>query len=206
MYRKQTSLSDKTLVGGNTAFAFHLQWYSYSRYRLCSLLVQSGWGQLSGAVMEILALQFACLFSGKTFTWKHCSSFLQKFWESSKTNTCTTCKTKSKKLIQYVLHPVKASLYPWAEGKYDEQDTFVFIPIPRFFGKINHNLKLQKLKDPPAFHASRQIQLSLWCSQIDERKVDQRLEKKMINGKAENYTFKKFYDVQAILKMFLCPK
>lgn len=171
MYRKQTSLSDKALVGGNLAFAFHLQWYNYSRYRLRSLLVQSGWDQLSGAAMEILALQFVCLFSGKTFTWQHCFSFLQKFWESGKTNTWTTCKTKSTKLIQYVLHPVKASLYP-QEGKYDEQDTFVFIPIPRFFGKINRNLKLQKLKDPPAFHASRQIQLSLWCSQIDEGKVD----------------------------------
>lgn len=88
----------------------------------------------------------ACLlFSGKTFTWQQSFSFLQKFWESSKTNTCTTCKTKSMKLLQYVLYPVKASLYPYAEGKYDEQDTSVFIPIPRFFGKINQNLKLQSM-------------------------------------------------------------
>lgn len=49
------------------------------------------------------------------------------------------------KLLQYVLYPVKASLYPYAEGKYDEQDTSVFIPIPRFFGKINQNLKLQSM-------------------------------------------------------------
>lgn len=160
VYRKQTSLSDKTLGGGNLAFAFHLQWYN--RYRLRSLLVLSSWGQLSGATMEILALWFVCLFSGKTFMWQHSFSFLQKFWESSKTNTCTTCKTRFMKLIQYVLHPVKSSLHPWAEGKYDEQDTFVFIPIPVFFGKINQNLKLRKLYYPLAFHTSRQIQLSLW--------------------------------------------
>lgn len=85
------------------------------------------------------------LFSGKTFTWQQSFSFLQKFWESIKTNTCTTCKTKSTKLIQYVLHPVKASLYSYAEGKYDEQDTSVFIPIPWFFGKINQTLKLQSM-------------------------------------------------------------
>lgn len=29
---------------------------------------------------------------------------------------------------------MKASLYPWAEGKSDEQDSFVFFPIPSFFG------------------------------------------------------------------------
>lgn len=42
VYRKQISLSDKTLVGGNLAFAFHLQLNNYSRYRQRSLLVQSG--------------------------------------------------------------------------------------------------------------------------------------------------------------------
>lgn len=29
---------------------------------------------------------------------------------------------------------MKAALYPWAEGKYDEQDSFVFVPMPSFFG------------------------------------------------------------------------
>ena len=60
--------------------------------------------------------------------------FLQKFWVSSKTNTCITCKTKSMKWIKYVLHPVKAALYPSAEGKADEQDSFVLVPTPSFFG------------------------------------------------------------------------
>lgn len=43
-------------------------------------------------------------------------------------------QNKTCELIKYVLHSLKASLYPWAEGKSDEQDTSVFIPTPSFFG------------------------------------------------------------------------
>lgn len=72
--------------------------------------------------------------------------------------------------------------------------------------KINHNLKLHKLQYLPAFHPSRRIELSLWYRQINRGKVNYWLAQKILNGQTENYTFEKCYDVQAILKMFLCPK
>lgn len=75
-----------------------------------------------------------------------------------------------------------------------------------FHIKINCNLKLQKLQDPPVFHARRQIQLSLWYRQINQGKVNYWLAQKVVNGRAENYTFKKCCDVQAIFKTFLCLK
>jgi len=75
---------------------------------------------------------------------------------------------------------------------------------------VAHQDKLQsettELQDPPAFHASRQIQLSLWCRQRNQEKANYWLARKVVNGRTENYTFKKCCDVQAILKMFLCPR
>lgn len=75
-----------------------------------------------------------------------------------------------------------------------------------FHIRIICNLKLQKLQDPPVFHARRQIQLSPWYWQINQGKVNYWLAQKVVNGRAENYTFKKCYDVQAIFKTFLCLK
>lgn len=69
--------------------------------------------------------------------------------------------------------------------------------------KINHSLKLQKLQKPPAFHTSRQIQLSLWYRQINQGKVNYWLAQKTVNGRAENYTFKNAMMFRQFWKRFL---
>lgn len=63
----------------------------------------------------------------------------------------------------------RTGFYFWKPPAPGRKFIYLYLRI-LFPTKINHNLKLHKLLDPPAFRPSRQIQLSLWYRQINQGK------------------------------------